>query len=276
MKQFNDLVRNIIENGFDHDDRTNVGRRSIYGTLTKFNLQDGFPMITCRKTFFKGIKEELLFFIRGSTNNKELKDVGVNIWNDWTPKENDVDKLIERFMPDQPEEGKVIFIASLLSEYENSIGDIYGKIWRSAPAYHFNQAYPRVTFEEIASDKLALYKKEYEKNPPMFEPVPGEPVKQMEFIDYVNARHYQSIDQLQNLIVNLRERPYSARHVVTSVIPEYTPFEKISPQENVLLGKSCLFPCHAMFQCFVTPPKVEGGKKRLSLLMYQRKLLCAF
>ena len=273
MKVYNDLVRNIIDNGYRNpNDRTGVGRCSIFSTMTRFNIKDGFPMITCRKTFFRTVKEEMLWFIRGSQDNQELLDKNVNIWTPWVITEKDVDKLIERFIPDQPEEGKAIFKASLITEYSQKIGPLYGKNWRDAPSYQFNHAYPRVTVEDVATDKLALYKKEYEKNPPMFEPVPGEEVKVMEFIDYVNARYYQSIDQLQNLMVNLRDRPYSARHVVSSVIPEFIPFETLSPQENILLGKGALFPCHAMFQCFVFPPLVEGGKKRISLQMYQRSV----
>lgn len=86
---------------------------------------------------------------------------------------------------------------------------------------------------------------------------------------HVWRNSHTGVDQLKNLITNLKEKPYSSRHVVTAWIPELVPDERMSPEENIVFGKGALAPCHAMFQCFVKKPK-EGKKPKLSLVLYQR------
>lgn len=76
------LIRDILSRGNKRSDRTGVGTLSIFGTQTKYDLRDGkFPLLTTKKVFFRGIAEELLWFIRGSTNAKELQAKGVRIWD---------------------------------------------------------------------------------------------------------------------------------------------------------------------------------------------------
>ena len=78
-----DLLQNILDNGDIRPDRTGTGTRSIFGAQMRFNLRDGFPLITTKRTWWKGIVHELLWFLKGSTNIKYLTDNKVNIWNEW-------------------------------------------------------------------------------------------------------------------------------------------------------------------------------------------------
>ena len=81
-KQYQDLLKNILENGNIKKDRTGTGTKSIFGTYMKIDLRKGFPLLTTKKMFTKGIIYELLWFLKGNTNIKYLVDNGVNIWND--------------------------------------------------------------------------------------------------------------------------------------------------------------------------------------------------
>jgi thymidylate synthase len=83
MKQYLDLIRDIMENGVDKSDRTGVGTRSVFGRQMRFDLSKGFPLLTTKKVHLKSIIYELLWFIRGDTNVKYLQDNGVRIWNEW-------------------------------------------------------------------------------------------------------------------------------------------------------------------------------------------------
>lgn len=71
-----------MEKGVEKDDRTGVGTKSIFGETMKFNLRHAFPLLTTKEVFFRGVVEELLWFIKGSTNGKELLEKGVKIWKD--------------------------------------------------------------------------------------------------------------------------------------------------------------------------------------------------
>lgn len=78
-----DLLRDVLDNGVSRDDRTGTGTRSVFGRQIRFDLSEGFPLLTTKKVFLRGIIEELLWFLRGSTNAKELEDLNVNIWRGW-------------------------------------------------------------------------------------------------------------------------------------------------------------------------------------------------
>ncbi|WDE96702.1 thymidylate synthase [Lentisphaera profundi] len=83
MKQYLDLLDHVMKNGTDKSDRTGTGTRSVFGHQMRFNLQDGFPLITTKKCHLRSIIHELLWFLTGDTNIKYLKDNGVSIWDDW-------------------------------------------------------------------------------------------------------------------------------------------------------------------------------------------------
>ena len=87
MQAYLDLLTNVINNGIEKHDRTGTGTRSIFGWQMRFDLSKGFPLLTTKKMYWRGIVEELLFFLRGDTNTKLLESKKVNIWKGNTNRE---------------------------------------------------------------------------------------------------------------------------------------------------------------------------------------------
>ena len=192
MKQYLDLIKDVLENGEQRGDRTGTGTISKFGYQMRVNLQDGFPLLTTKKVFYRGIFEELFWFLKGETNIRPLALKNVKIWNDWP---YDKYKKSAEYKGETMEE----FIQKICDDEQfaekwGDLGPVYGKQWRN----------------------------------------------------------FSGIDQISQLIDNLKNNPFSRRHLVVA----YNPAEV----ENMALP-----PCHAFFQFYVS----ADGKK-LSCQLYQR------
>lgn len=190
MKQYIDLCNYILNNGVKKDDRTGTGIISVFGYQMRFNLGEGFPLLTTKKVHLKSIIHELLWFISGSTNIKYLVDNDVRIWNDWP---YDLYKKSPDFQGETIEEfaAKIKESDEFAKKYGN-LGPVYGKQWRD----------------------------------------------------------FNGVDQLSNLIEQIKTNPNSRRLIISA----WNPAE---------VDKMALPPCHSFMQFYVA----EG---KLSCQLYQR------
>ncbi len=138
MKQYHDLLKHILDNGADRMDRTGVGTRSCFGYQMRFDLSEGFPLVTTKKVHTKSIIHELLWFVQGDTNLRYLVQNGVNIWNDWPfqrwlNETNQADQY-PKYSPEWRAKMKE-FVEEVKSDAEfaakwGELGPVYGKQWR--------------------------------------------------------------------------------------------------------------------------------------------------
>lgn len=236
MKEYRNAIEQVLKYGVNiGDDRTGTGTKSVFGYQGRYSFKDGFPIQTARKTSLITIFHELNWFLRGSTDNNELNANNVTIWDEWALDESDV--RINWFKMNlylKPSVAKFKGIKRKYDAYQGSDYDFCKKMDIPAP----------LVMDFLPGALGPIYGKQW--------------------------RDFNGVDQFELLIKNLRDYPYSRRHLVSAWNPEVIPTESLSPQENIIAGNSALPPCHAFFQFNVTPPAVEGGKKGISILFYCR------
>ncbi|MBC8226227.1 MAG: thymidylate synthase [Gammaproteobacteria bacterium] len=123
MHQYLDLLQSILDKGEVKEDRTGTGTRSFFGHQMRFNLNDGFPILTTKKIFFKGVVHELLWFLDGATNNTVLKDAGVHIWDEWETESGDLGPIYGhqwRSWPSSSNGGVIDQIEKIISQINNN------------------------------------------------------------------------------------------------------------------------------------------------------------
>ena len=121
MRQYLDLLNHVLHNGAKKSDRTGTGTLSVFGHQLRFDLSDGFPLVTTKKVHLKSIIHELLWFLRGETNIAYLKENGVKIWDEWADPNGDLGPVYGyqwRSWP-LPDGGHVDQISNLLQEIRN-------------------------------------------------------------------------------------------------------------------------------------------------------------
>lgn len=134
MKQYHDLLRHVLDNGVAHSDRTGVGTVSVFGYQTRFDLREGFPIVTTKRVPFRWVAEELFWFLSGDTDEKNLRARGVDIWAEWAD----------------------LAHTSRFGREEGDLGPVYGYLWRS-----FGGDYP----EGNGFDQIKALMEEIERNP---------------------------------------------------------------------------------------------------------------
>lgn len=134
MRQYHELLRHILACGTHHEDRTGVGTISTFGYQTRFDLREGFPIVTTKRVPFRWVAEELSWFLSGSTDEGDLRARGVDIWAEWATAEQ----------------------TARFGRKEGDLGPVYGYLWRS-----FGGDYPKMN----GVDQIARLIGEIEKNP---------------------------------------------------------------------------------------------------------------
>ena len=203
MQTYLNLLDHVLQQGTIKGDRTGTGTRSVFGYQMRFNLQEGFPLLTTKRVHWKSVVHELLWFVRGDTNLQYLVKNGVRIWNEWPfqhyLKENGLQERYPKYSAEWKTE-MTSFVDRIKTDDDfaaewGELGPVYGRQWRN----------------------------------------------------------FSGVDQLAEVIQNLKSNPDSRRHIVTAWNPPDIPE----------MAKAGLPPCHTLFQFYVA----EG---KLSCQLYQR------
>lgn len=287
MKQIVDLYHRILNEGTDlANDRTGDGRRRIFGAMLDLDISDGkVPFCTIRENFPKNPIAEMLMFTKGINSVEFLKQYNVHIWDEQSVRPESARDMVEKMIEYGIIEPEMALVA--MNVYSNtaisSIGLMYGWFWRHWPKSFFGleteggyQLHPCDKVrgpDELASDARRAIKEFFQAD----HPAPGDdasPEEKEAWEKQYRGALYgfaaAAVDQLNDLLQNLKKDPYSSRHIVTSVNPEFFPVDGYLPHIQPIIGKGALMPCHTGFQIFVNPPKEEGGKPRLSLKFEMR------
>ena len=203
MEQYLNLLTEIKSKGTKKEDRTGTGTISIFGHQMRFNLNDGFPLVTTKKVNFNAILHELLWFIKGETNIEYLVKNNVNIWNEWP------------------------FQSWLERTNQNEGLTMHSKEWKDKLQEFIDLVKKDNSFAKEYGDLGPVYGKQW--------------------------RDFEGVDQLAQVIEDLKNNPNSRRHIVSAW----------NPKEIPIMIKSGLPPCHTLFQFYVADGK-------LSCQLYQR------
>ena len=210
-KEYLDLCKYILDNGIEKEDRTGVGTKSIFGYQMKFDLNNGFPLLTTKKVNFNLVWSELLWFIKGDTNIRFLLENNNNIWNEWAFKkwvESD-----EYNGPDMTDFG-----------HRTLVDEDFAKDYKEQMKFFKEKILTDDEFSKKYGDLGNVYGKQW--------------------------RNFNGVDQLKNVIEQIKQNPSSRRLIVSS----WNPAE---------VDTMALPPCHSLFQFYVSDGK-------LSCQLYQR------
>lgn len=244
MSQYINLVKNIYDNGRVKTDRTGVGTVSIFGHQMRFNLAEGFPVVTEKFTFMRGVIAELLWFISGDTNAQTLIDQNVHIWDEWMVQEDITEEVkltgYERVLLYAEKTGKAI------SDIQRDLNIMDARHADSRNLPEDERPISGSAFldsEGIPSTKTVVKVKKGELGP----------IYQKQWRAWPNYRTGGTIDQLAEAIELLKNKPNSRRIIVSAWNPADNPDESVKPHINAANGFAALNSCHSFFQFMAEP-----------------------
>lgn len=272
MKQYLDVL-DICLNGregyrvFDKMDRTGTGTRGFFGHQMRFDLQKGFPLVTTKKVGFKQIAAELIWFLRGETNARELNKLGAKIWDEWAVSWKTIYmELMARHRFHENPEAKSLLESEDIYDEDNLDPDYYQYAVERLQATGFIE---QEEFEELTS-KLGelgpIYGKQWRGWPDTIAIDVNDHAAQINAVmgGYgvlgVDEKHYymhRDIDQIGQLLRDLKEKPFSRRLIVSGWNCGAVPDENVALDVNALRGRQALPPCHTLFQFLVEPKTLD-------------------